>query len=288
MGMKITQRMPSGEGIAAGSTATFRIPVGQRFHALYFKFNYNATTQNLAHFTEIRLFVNGQVFQRFSATERNNLNIFDLAPSAISNGGILIIPFDRVGLLQSEQSELTSINTGVADSSGRLINSLYMEVDIAAGATVAPADLALYAKISDVVAGGAGLIPYIRKEPRTIAGADADFQLSDLVNPGVNAPDKVALSRVTFIPNTSTLSNLRIDRNQYIIFDRPDGLNRQVQDAGIRAPVAGYYTIDTGENGIGTDVVQLLGMTDYRYRLNVAGAMTVTVLSEYFGVLSAN
>ncbi len=36
MGTKVTQRMPSGEGIAAGSTATFRLPVGQRFHLLAF------------------------------------------------------------------------------------------------------------------------------------------------------------------------------------------------------------------------------------------------------------
>ncbi len=288
MGMKITQRMPSGEGIAAGSTATFRIPVGQRFHALYFNFAYDVTTQNLSHFTEFRLFVNGQIFQRFSATERDALNRFDLGPAATSNSGVLIIPFDRTGLLQSEQAELTAINTGVADEKGRLINSMYMEVDIAGGATITAANLSLYAKLSDVQAGGAGLIPYFRKEPRVIAGADADFQISDLVNPGVNSPDKLALSRVTFVPSASSLSNLRIDRNQYIIFDRPDRLNRQIQDAGIRLPISGYYTIDTGENGIGTDVVQLLGMTDYRYRLNAAGAMTVTVLSEYFGVLSSN
>lgn len=288
MGTKITQRLPSGEGISAGSTATFRIPVGQRFHALYFVFKYNAGTQNLSHFTEFRLFVNGQVFQKFSATERDNLNQFDLFPSAITNGGVLVIPFDRAGLLQNEQQELTAINTGVADKEGRLINSMYMEVDIAAGATVVAADLSLYAKVSDVVAGGAGLIPYIRKEPRVVAGADSNFEISDLINPAVNSPDKVALSRVTFVPNANAITNLQVDRNQYKIFERPDALNRHIQDAGIRSPRSGYYTIDTGENGVGTDVIQLYGMTDFRYRLNCSGAMTINVLSEYFGVLTAN
>lgn len=288
MTMKITNRMPGGEGVAAGSTATFRIPCGQRFHALYFQFAYNAGIQNLSHFTEFRIFINGQVAQRFSATERDALNRFDLFPSATSNGGELIIPFDRSGLLQSDQSELTAINTGVADAQGRLINSFYMEVDIAAGATIVTADLALYAKVSTVQPGGAGLVPYLRKEPRVIAGADNDFQISDLVNPGVSAPDKVALSRVTFVPSANAISNLRIDRNGYILFDRPDRLNRQVEDAGIRSPISGYYTIDTGENGIGTDVIDLYGMTDYRYRLAVSGAMTVTILSEYFGVITTN
>lgn len=288
MGLKITQKMPSGEGIAAGQTATFRLPVGQRYHALYLQFAYNAGTQNLSHFTEIRLFVNGQVFQKFTATERDALNRFDLMPAATANGGVLIIPFDRTGLLEDLQAEITAINTGVADDKGRLINNFYMEVDLAAGVTITPANLTLWAKLSDSVAGGAGLIPYIRREPRVVAGADEDFQLSDLVNPGVNSPDKVALSRVTFVPSAGTLSRLRIDRNQYIIFDRTDSINRQIQDAGVRAPIAGYYSIDTSENGIGSDVIQLLNMTDYRYRLGCSGAMTINVLSEYFGVLSSN
>lgn len=288
MGLKLTQRMPNGEGIAAGSTATFRLPVGQRYHALYLGFAYNAGTQNLSHFTEIRLFVNGQVIQKFSATERDALNRFDLMPSATSNGGQLIIPFDRTGLLEDLQAELTAINTGVADEKGRLINSFYMEVDIAAGATIVPANLLLHAKLSDAVAGGAGLIPYIRREPRVVAGADDDFQISDLVNPAVNSPDKIALSRVTFVPSASTIGRLRIDRNQYIIFDRTDSLNRQIQDAGVRSPISGYYTIDTSENGIGSDVIQLINMTDFRYRLSPQGAMTVLVLSEYFGVLTSN
>ena len=286
MGMKVTQRMPAGEGIAPGATATFRLPVGQRYHALYLQYA-NDANLDIGDFEEIRLFVNGQVFQKFSGTQRDKLNQFDLLPSADSMD-VLVIPFDRVGLYQNEQQELTAINTGVADKEGRLINNFYMEIDLKSDAVVIPADLKLYAKLSNAVEGGAGLIPYIRREPRTIAGADADFQISDLVNPGVNSPDKVALSRVTFIPSANGFNNLRIDRNQYIIFDRTDTLNRAVQDSGIRAPQSGYYTIDTGENGVGTDVIDLFGMTDYRYRLDATGAMTVTILSEYFGVLSTN
>jgi hypothetical protein len=279
--------MPSGEGIAAGSTATFRIPTGQRYHSLDFKFNYNAATQNLSHFTEFRLFINGVVVQKFSATERNTLNKFDLVPDATQYSALLI-PFDRLGLLQTNEAEITAINTGVADSAGRIINSMYLEVDIAAGATIVPADLTLYAKISDSVAGGAGIIPYIRREPRVVAGADSDFQVSDLINVGVNSPDKIALSRVTFIPNANAITGMRIDRNGYILFDRPDSVNRHLQDSGVRAPQAGYYTIDTAENGVGADVIQLVDMKDWRYRFGITGAATVVILSEYFGILTAN
>lgn len=286
MATKITVKMPSGEGIAAGSTATFRIPVGLRFHALYLMFNYNAASLNLSHFTEIRLFINGSVAQRYSATERDALNRFDYFPAATN--GVLTIPFDRTSLLTVVETERTAINTGVADEAGRLINSMYLEIDIAAGATVVPSDLSLYAKQSDAVAGGPGIIPYIRRETRVVAGADSDFQISDLVNPGVNAPDKIALSRVTFVPSANAITTLQIDRNQYKIFERPDALNRVIQQNGVRNPIAGYYTIDTAENGQGADVIQLYNMTDYRYRLGVTGAASLTCISEYFGVLTGN
>lgn len=288
MGTKATLKLPKPEGVAAGGTATFRIPVGRRIHALYLKYAYNVTTQNLTHFTKFRLFMNGQVFQEFSATERHTLNLHDR--KATSNG-LLEIPFDRAGLLTLAGMEETALNTGVADDQGRIINSMYMEVDISSGATIAASDLELWYKVSDPITvlpngkrAGPGTIPYLRREQRVASGADTDFQISDLINPGVNAPDKVALSRVTFVPNANNITNLRIDRNNYQVFDRTDALNRFVQNNGRRTPQSNYYTIDTGENGEGGAVIDLYGMTDYRYRLAVDGAMTITTLSEYMGV----
>ena len=279
---RITRKLPNPEGVAANSTATFRIPVGRRIHHLFLNFAYNVTTQNLSHFTEVRLYANGQVFQRFTATLRDVLNQFDGLPAATN--GVLQIPFDRMGLKTIEGAEETAINTGVADSQGRKIESMCMEVDIG-GATINASDLTLYAEESDSIPGGPGTIPFIRLESRTAAGADTDFQISDLVNPGVNAPDKVALNRVTFVPSTGSLSTLKIDRNGYGIFDRTDGLNRAVQQAGVRTPQAGYYTVDTTERGYGGQVILLHGMSDYRYRLGVSTGMTINTLSEYMGQL---
>ena len=280
---KITTKLPNPEGVVAGGTATFRIPVGRRIHALYLDYAYNASTQNVADFEEIRIFANGQVIQRFTGTERDELNQFD---GKEASTGILEIPFDRAGLKTKAGEEETAINTGVADEQGRKITSMYMEIDLNSGMTITPSDLSLYALQSDAIPGGPGTIPYIRREQRNPAGADTDFQISDLVNPGVNAPDKVALSRVTFVPSTGSISNLKIDRNTYNIFDRTDELNRSAQTNGVRTPQSGYYTIDTGEKGYGGEPIELFGMTDYRYRLNVSAAMTLTCLSEYLGVLN--
>jgi len=205
---------------------------------------------------------------------------------------VLVIPFDRTGLLTKAGSETTAINTGVVDKNGIGVKSFFMEVDVLAGATISAADIRVHTKESDAIkvdtAGnpyGAGIIPFILREQRSVAGADSDFQISDLVNAGVNAPSKIALSAVHFKPSAGTIRNLRVDRNTYKIFDRTDGLNRVIQNAGVRKPQSGLFSIDTTENGHGGELIQLHGMTDYRYALDVSSAATLTVLSEYFGAL---
>ena len=112
--MRIEQRMPPFEGVAAGNTALIKLPIGRRFHSIFLI--YSGVT--LAQMTEIRVMANGKVFQRFTATERDNMNQFIGQAAA---AGILQIPFDRVGLKNREQEELTSVNTGVADAQGMLL-----------------------------------------------------------------------------------------------------------------------------------------------------------------------
>jgi hypothetical protein len=283
MTQKVTNKLPNPEGVVAGGTATFRIPVGKRIHALLLAYDYNATTQNVADFEEIRVFVNGQVIQRFSGTERDVLNQFE---GRAASTGVLEIPFDRKGMLTLAGRENTALNTGVADQNGVRISSMYMEIDLNSGMTITADDMSLYALQSDAIAGGAGTIPFIRREQRNPAGADSDFQIGDLVNSGVNAPDKIALNRITFIPSTGSISTLKVERNQYSIFDRTDALNRAMQGYGVRSPQSGYYMIDPTERGVSGEVINLLGTTDYRYRLGVSAAMTLTCLSEYLGVLN--
>ncbi len=279
-------KMPQPEGVDSGATATCRIPVGRRIHSLHLMYQYDADNQNVSHFNEIRIYANDEVIQRFSGTERDKMNQFD---GLEASQGILEIPFDRRKLKTVAGQEETAINTGkmAVDDKGFYISSMYMEIDIDDGATIGATDLSLYAKESDALAGGPGVIPFIRKEKRSVAGADSNFQISDLVNPGVNAPDKYALNRITFMPSGgATIKNLGIERNQYRLFDRPDALNRAIQKAGVRTPQADYYTIDSTENGHGGEPIELFGMTDYRYLLDVSGATTITCLSEYFGALT--
>ena len=281
---KTTTKLPNPEGVNAGGTATFRIPVGKRIHELLLSYDYDVATQNVADFEEIRIYVNGQVIQRFSGVDRDTLNKFDKRAASL---GVLSIPFDRKGMMTVAGREETALNTGVADpNTGIKISSVYMEIDLNSGMTITPDDLTLHALQSDALPNGAGTIPYIRREQRSPAGADTDFQISDLVNVGVNAPDKVALNRITFVPSSGNISSMKIDRNQYNIFDRTDALNRAMQNDGKRAAQSGYYTIDPTERGVSDEVINLMGTTDYRYRLGVSAASTITCISEYLGVLN--
>lgn len=292
MPQKITVRLPSPEGVAAGSTATFRIPTGRRIHELFLQFKKEDQTVN--DFTEIRLYINSQLFQRFSGLERDNLNKVDSAQGA-NTYGVLSIPFDRKKLLTLAGAEMTALNTGVADENGVSIKSMYMEVDLKSDATIVPSDLKLSSLESDPIfvdsagkAYGAGIIPFIRREIRNVAGADSDFQISDLVNPGVNSPDKISLTRVSFIPSSNAnINGLKIDRNQYTIFDRSLALNNHLLTDGVRWPRDKWFTMDTTEKGHGGELVQLFGMTDFRYRLDVSAACSITCISEYFGALTA-
>lgn len=280
---KATIKLPNPTGVVAGGTASFRIPIGQQFHALYLKYAYNVTTQNVADFTQIRVILNGQVIQTFTGTWRDVMNQFEGRAASV---GILEIPFYRKDMLTLAGIEETSINTGVADKNGISIKNFYIEVDLDAGMTIAATDLEMYALVSDAWGGGPGTIPFIRLEQRNPTGANTDFQISDLISTS-GSPDKIALARTTFIPSTGSISTLKIDRNQYTIFDRTDALNRAMHNNGNRTAQAGYYMIDTGERGQSGEIIHLLGTTDFRYRLGVSGAMTLTCVSEYLGVLTS-
>lgn len=267
---RIEVRMPAGEGIVAGQTGTFKLPIGRRFHELQLAFS----GVTLAQMTEIRLFANGKVIHRYSGVDRDKINQFDGRAAA---GNILIIPFDRYGLKTLAGEEETALNTGSVDANGVGITSLYLEIDIDGNAT-APV-MTLSATQSDALAGGAGTVLHIQKHIRDTAGA-GEFDVSDL--PRGNATS-IALNRLIVKPSANDISKMQIDRNQYVIFERSKELNEKVQTDGVRVPQSGYIIIDKTERGYGGDPIDLVGVSDFRYKFTTTGAASLTILSEYLG-----
>ncbi|WP_346840153.1 major capsid protein P2 [Microbulbifer sp. SAOS-129_SWC] len=282
--MRIDLEMPSFEGVGKGQKGLIKMPIGRRYHSC--DLTYSGCTLAEMEFT---LKLNGKVFQTFSGAQRDALNqYFGLEAAA----GVLHIPFDRQRLLQREQMESTAINTGVADKAGNIIKTFTLEVKVDSGAA-GPVALSLDAEMSDPVAGGPGLIPYIHREDRSTAGAGW-FTISDFDK---NVPERLLLQRATFIPSTGQIDGAEVWRENRAEWQRNTTRNQRKQKNGKRVPQSGYWSIDTEELGFGGNTIPLSlvdqetgqvvqnGVQDFRIKLDASEAMNVTALLETIGVM---
>lgn len=280
--MRIDVKMPAGEGIAAGQTATFKLPIGRRYHEL--QLVGSATAFVVANLSEIRVFANNKIIQRFSGAQRDLVNQFDgrAAADTSAAGFSLVIPFDRYFLNTVAADEETALNTGsLNEKTGEIINSLYLEVDLAAAGITGTPVLELNATVSEALPGGPGTVLHIQRHLRDVAGA-GDYDLVDLPRGGVTT---AYLNRVFFDPSANSITRVKIEADQRILFDRKAALNRRIQADGVRVPQGDVFAIDRTEKGYGGDPLNLQGLQDYRYILTVDGAMTLTAITEYMGRL---
>jgi hypothetical protein len=269
----IETRMPSFEGGQAGTTATLKLPIGLRYHSL--SLEYSSIT--LAEMTEIRLKANGKVFQKFSAADIDTLN---QQKGLAAAAGLLIIPFDRIGLLNRIDRERTAINTGVADANGNAINSFTLEIDIDAGVAGTPV-LRVDATQSAPIGGGPGVIINIRPETRTISGA-GELEVSDYQ---YGTPTAQAITAIHLKPSAGSISKVKVERNLRPIWERKTALNTRVQANGIRVPQSGWFHVDTAEKGYAGNTMALSGAQDFRVIMDCSEGMQVKSLIEYIGVL---
>lgn len=279
---RIDQKMPApASAVTAGQTTNFRLPIGRRYHELQLRGS--GTTFAPSDIDEIRVLLNNKVVQRYSGADRDAMNQFDGRHAAADSEAefILVLPFDRYGLLTRDAEEVTAINTGSVDpNTGKVINGFALEIDIGAGPTGA-LSLELNATTSEQLPGGPGLLPYMTKSTRDYTSA-ADYDLADLPRGGVSTQ---FLDRIFMKPSTSTLEDLKVESNSYKVFERTAQLNERKQRDGIRVPQAGWYVIDRTEHGYGGDPLDLRGLDDFRVRFTTGAAMTVTTYAHYLGNL---
>lgn len=274
----ILTRMPAPEGVAAGQTATFKLPIGLRCH--YVLLAFGGTTFDLTHMTEIRVLVNGKVIHRYSATERNAMNMFDgLADAATKKR--LVIPFDRFNLKTRVQETLTALNTGSKDEKGVSINNVSIEVDISSSAS-APT-LSMKALQSEQLPGGPGSMLHIMKNifNPTAAG---EFHISTMAK---GASNSQLLNKVIWHPSANAINSFQVELNRKTIAEMDLSDNESIQIDGVRTPQTGYVIYDRTANGVGVDPLLLKPLDDFRYIMDVSGAMTLTMISEYIGNLGS-
>lgn len=265
-----TLRMPSPEGVAGGQTALAKMPIGNAFHNLYLIY----TGVTLAQMTEIRIKLNSKIIHRYSASDRDMMNQFAGYAAA---SGILTIPFDRQNLKARAAEEETLINTGSRGEDGRAITAFEVEIDIDAAATTPKIELV--AEVSDQRPGGIGSILHCTPYTRSNAGA-GEFQVSDLPKDG---PTRIYLNRI-FI-KSQHMTKLKVERNQYVIFERSKALNELIQKDGVRVPQTNVYVVDATEVGYGGAMIRLAGSSDFRLSADMAAAENVVFYPEFIGAL---
>jgi len=272
MSERLTLPMPTPEGVSPGGTALAKLPIGRAYHRLYITY----TGVTLAQMTEIRIKANETLIHRYSATDRDAMNQFNGLAAA---NGVLMIHFDRLGLKQRSGEEETLVNTDSRHpETGRAIKAFHVEIDIDAGAS-AP-KLTIDAVVSTKRAGGPGTVLHVVPHKRSAAGA-GELQISDLPFNNLKAQ---FLNRC-FI-KSSNIDEIRLERDTYNIWERKKALNELVQSDGVRTPQAGYFVIDTTELGYGGSMIDLRGVQDFRYVLDMSAAdANITFWPEFLGEL---
>lgn len=279
---RVTVKMPSGEGVAAGSTATFRLPIGRTYEELLI--SYSGTTFNLTHMSEIRVMGNGKPLLRYATaggkTGAEVLDLLNQFDGMAAASGVLVLPFKRMGLRTRQGEELTGIGTGMtpaesraSGSDGNELSTLYVEIDIAAGA-VGPV---LSMKAIQSAKKPLGLLKKVRHFVYN-AGAAGDFEIADL-------PKGDLINRVVF--HNANITNIKLERNNVTDFDRSTAENELVQTNGERTPQTGLAIHDPTEAGFGAESIVTAGVSDLRYTLTLSSGGAVPVTVEYLGPLGA-
>lgn len=288
--MKITQKLPNPTGVAASSSVVGVLPIGLSYETLFLVY---AGSLLLADMTNIRVVANGKPIQEYrTGTELDKYNQFNKRTAAVTNG-ILMIDFCRRLLLRQDYRELTKLGTGmpvdlrqtVGKTAGGAdipnpnynpfpVQTLTVEMDLAStvGST---ATLKVYALQSQPAP--TGLLRKVRKfshNPTATPYDIADYPKGDMVN-------------AIYLNYGVKITNAKILRENYTVFDRTRTLNNIIQtDGAVRTPQTGMFVIDTTEEELGDQVITTAGVNDFRITLDFSTTpTTLTSTVDFIGQL---
>ena len=280
MGLQLTRRSPGWDGNIVGpNTVTLRLPIGLTFHQVYTEYTFNAGALVLADaISEIRLVLNGKPTWAIQASELDTYNQYSgRAVAGTIAGGILVMDFDRFGLRMRSSEELTSLGTGAADDTTPL-TTLTIEMDLKAAVTSGTLDTRFIQSESRIL----GLFKKLRRFIDVFTGSGT-FEIDDY-------PKGDLINAVYFFESANDIDRVRLERDDFVMFDRTKEVNTRVQTDGVRVPQADLFVYDTTEKGNGID--QLLTrqpdgrlVNDLRWFMEIDGAMTITSIVEYLGAL---
>jgi len=265
-----SRKMPSFEGVAAGQTATCRLPIGLTYEQLLITY----TGATLAQLDAARLVANGEVIQTWTEmTKLDDVNKFDGRAAA---SGTIVLDLQRFGMLTRAGKEVTNLGTGIQDRTvdPNPITTLQIEIDINSAATTPT----LAATAIQSPAAPAGLVKKVKEFTYTVS-ATGENQVSDL-------PKKGLINRI-IIGNDSTLgiSKVVVERDNFKMFERTSAENELIQTDGVRVPQADYWVIDPSELGYSAEPISLDGVNDFRLYITTTGTGQMPITVEYIAPL---
>lgn len=283
--MKTTRAMPSFNGVTEGATATLVMPIGLTYHGLLLL--RGGTTFTNDHMTELRLLADGREIGVMSGSDLDDINLFNGLAAAGAN--LTYLDFERFGLKTRGAVELTAIGTGAPQNLDREtatgqpnpfynptpINTLQLQIDLAG--TTAPT---LSAKAVQSAAAPLGAILKRRRFFFNPTGS-GDFEIPDL--PRGDLIDKIWVKAAA-----DNISRIRLDRDNFRVFDRLTTENDLIQSDGVRVPQTLWNVIDPSERGNGAESIVTAGVNDLRLILTMTGADALTVYVDYLGGLQGN
>ena len=288
--MKVTQKLQRPTGVAASSGVIGVLPIGLSYEELFVVY---AGSILVANMSNIRLVANGKPIQEFrTGTELNTYNVYNKRTTTATNS-ILAIDLNRRLLLNQAYRELTKLGTGkpvdLRQSLGKTQNggdipnpnynpfpvqtlTLEMDLDSTVGTT---ATITLYAIQSD--SAPTGLLRKIRKfqhNPTATPYDIADYPKGDMIN-------------AIYLNYGVKLTNVKLLRENYTVFDRTRVLNNLIQtDGAIRTPQTGMFVLDTTEEELGDQVITTAGVNDLRLTLDFSATpTTLTSTVDFIGQL---
>ena len=260
-----TRKMPSFEGVAAGQTATLRLPTGRTYHQLLV--SYAGAT--LAQLNAVRLIANGEVIQKI--TELAKLDILNQFEGRAAAGGVIILDMERYGLLTRAGREVTGLGTGITDRNIDQfpISTLSLEIDIDAAAV----GTTLSCKAVQSAARPVQLVKKVR-EYTYVAGAAGVYEISDIPKRGI-------INKISFGGHTANVyKSLVVERDNFIVFERTAAENIAAQTDGVRVPQTDYVVYDPTEDGYAAEGLVTQDVSDLRFKLDLTNAGTITVTVE--------
>lgn len=275
--MKITDDLPAFNGVAEGSVATVKIPVGMKIHQIILQ--RGGTAFNHDHMTKIVLKANGKAIQEFTGSELDDFAVHDGEAAGNNTTGISVINLERPGLLNLAAIEATALATMVPMSNGKVINSLSLDVTISGSTAPTLSGQVVKSPIKQGEVFG-GIIKR-RKFNQYAPGAAGVFEISDL-------PLGDPINRIWIYGASDNVDAVELVVDNETKFNRTEEVNEFIQSNGVKSPVANWFVIDPTEKGEGFNAIETKGVQDFRLKLTMGGADTLTVFVEYLGDLSGN